>query len=166
MATHLKVIQSDRAKGKSATKTQEAAEELDYLMTFNRSINQAMARTKQDLSEGIFIDMANQTLTRQDRYMDYLKAGIKQDALRTTPIHMGSLFADHLLATAEEEITHHDEKRSAGTFHKKPARFHPYTHSGKQAPEADRKSGPPAWKQLKQFGQAKGGRGKASNYQQ
>ena len=60
MATCLEVIQSDRPKGKSASKVHEAAEELDYLVTFNRSITQAMAQTVQDLSEGVF--MANLTL--------------------------------------------------------------------------------------------------------
>ena len=48
---------------------------------------------------------------------------------------MSSLFPDQLLAKAEEEKAHHDEKCSASTSHKKPAHFHPYTHSGKQAPE-------------------------------
>ena len=50
MATQLKIIQSDKAKGTSATKTQEAAEELVYLMTFSQRISQTMARTMQDLS--------------------------------------------------------------------------------------------------------------------
>ena len=36
--THLKVIQDEKAKGKSGTKTQEAADELAYLMAFNKSI--------------------------------------------------------------------------------------------------------------------------------
>ena len=34
---------------------QQAVEELEYLVTFNRSISQAMQRTMQDLSEGVFI---------------------------------------------------------------------------------------------------------------
>ena len=44
----------DRNKGKSSSKLQQAAEEFDYLVTFNHSITQAMACTMQDLSEGIF----------------------------------------------------------------------------------------------------------------
>ena len=58
-----------------------AVDELEYLMTFNRSITQAMIRTMQDLSEGIFINMANLTLARCDSYLDYLKAGVKQNTL-------------------------------------------------------------------------------------
>ena len=38
-----RLIQGNKAKGKSATKTQEAADELACLMTFNQSITQAMA---------------------------------------------------------------------------------------------------------------------------
>ena len=45
MATHLKVIQDEKAKGNLTTKVQEAADELAYLMTFKHSITQAMART-------------------------------------------------------------------------------------------------------------------------
>ena len=75
MVTWVKIIQIDKAKGKSCSKSQDAADELDYLITFNRSITQAMATAMQDLSEGVF--MANLTLTCRDTYIDYLKAGIK-----------------------------------------------------------------------------------------
>ena len=51
MTTHLKI----RVTKPRARKTQEAGEELVYLMTFNRSISQAMARTMQDISEAIFL---------------------------------------------------------------------------------------------------------------
>ena len=65
-----------------------------------------MARTMQDLSEGVFISMANFTLARRDSYLEYLHAGVKQDtltALRTAPVHLHSLFPDQLIK-AEEEI--------------------------------------------------------------
>ena len=52
MVSQLKIIKSVTSKGKSASKLHEAADELDYLVTFNRSITQAMARTMQDLSYG------------------------------------------------------------------------------------------------------------------
>ena len=94
MASQLKVIQSVTCKGKSATKVSQAADELDFLVTFNRSITQAMARTMQDLSEGVFINVANLKLARRDSYMEYIKAGIKQDtltSLRTAPLHLSFL---------------------------------------------------------------------------
>ena len=37
MATHLRVHHGEKAKEKSNTKTQEAADELAYLMTFSQS---------------------------------------------------------------------------------------------------------------------------------
>ena len=66
MVTQLKSCRVDTGKGKAAEKTHQAVEELEYLVTFNRSISQAMQRTMQDLSEGVFISMANLTLTRRD----------------------------------------------------------------------------------------------------
>ena len=96
MATQLKTLHLD-SKGKSSEKMKQAVSELEYLTMFNRSISQAMARTMQDLSEGIFINMANFTLARRDSYLDYLHAGVKQDtvhALRTSPVHLNALFPD------------------------------------------------------------------------
>ena len=40
-----------------------------------------MARTMQDLSEGVSISIANFTLARRDSYLEYLHAGVKQDTL-------------------------------------------------------------------------------------
>ena len=65
MSTQLKMLHLDK-KGKSSERTKQAVDELDYLVTFNRSISQAMARTMQDLSESVFIHMANFTLVRRD----------------------------------------------------------------------------------------------------
>ena len=62
----------------------------------------------QDLSEGVFISMANFTLARRDSYLDYLHIGVKQDtltALHTAPIHLHSLFPDQVLIIAEEEVS-------------------------------------------------------------
>ena len=93
MSTQLKTLHLD--KGKSSQRTQQAVDELEYLVTFNLSMSQDMARTMQDLSEGVFISMANFTLARRDSYLEYLHAGVKQDtltALRTAPVHLQSLF--------------------------------------------------------------------------
>ena len=71
------VTQYDKPKGKSSSKTKDAAHELNYNITLNRSMTHAMARKMQDLSKGVFIYMANLTLTPRDSDMDYLKDGIK-----------------------------------------------------------------------------------------
>ena len=76
-----------------------------------------MARTMQDLSEGVFISLANFTLARVDSYLEYLHAGVKQNmlsALRTAPVHLQSLFLDQLLIKAEEEVSRSEERRSSG----------------------------------------------------
>ena len=102
MATQLKTLHLD-SKGKSSEKMKQAVNEREYLTTFNRSISQAMARTMQDLSEGVFINMANFTLARRDSYLDYLHVGVKQDtvnALRTYPVHLNALFPDQLISKA------------------------------------------------------------------
>ena len=61
MSAQLKTLHLDK-KGKSSERMKQAVDELDYLVTLDRSISQAMARTMQDLSEGVFISMVNFTL--------------------------------------------------------------------------------------------------------
>ena len=168
MATQLKSLRLD-SKGKSSEKIKQAVNELEYLTTFNRSISQAMAKTMQDLSEGVFINMANFTLARRDSYLDYLHAGVKQDtvnALRTSPVHLSSLFPDQLITKAEEEISKSEERCSSGTSHRHQNRFHPCAASDKSTGHHDRKSNLPAWKQIKDKQQARKGRGKASTFSQ
>ena len=152
MVTHLKTLYSDKGKGKTSGRSQHAVDELNYLVTFHRSITQAMPRTMQDVSEGILINMANLTLTSRDSYLNYLRAGVKQDtltALRNALLHMHSLFLDQLLVKVEEEISHNEESHSTGTSQKKPSCYHPYASSTKPSHESDRKTGVPAWKQIK-----------------
>ena len=87
ISSQLKTLHLDM-KGKSSERMKQAIDELEYLVTFNRSVSQAMARTMLDLSEGVFINMANFTLARRDSYLEYLHAGVKQDtlnALGTSP---------------------------------------------------------------------------------
>ena len=76
MATQLKTLHLD-SKAKSSEKMKQAVNEQEYLTTFNRS--QTMARTMQDLSEGVFINMENFTRAPRDSYLDYLHAGVRQD---------------------------------------------------------------------------------------
>ena len=111
----LKTLHLDKGKGKASERSQQAVDELEYLVTFNRSITEAMTHMIQDLSEGIFINMANLTLARCDSYLDYLKAGVKQDtltALRNAPLNIQCLFPDQLLIKAEEEVSRNEERCS------------------------------------------------------
>ena len=104
-------------------------------MTFNRSIIQAMTRTMQDLSDCVFINMANLTLVRRDSYLDYFKAEVKFDtlaALGNSSLHMTSIFPNHIISKTEE-LSHHDEKHSSGSSHMKSGHYHPHSHTSKQA---------------------------------
>ena len=78
MVVQPKTLHSDKGKGKDSGKSQHTVDELEYLVTFNRSITQAMACMMQDLSEGIFINMANLTLACREIYLDYLTAGLNR----------------------------------------------------------------------------------------
>ena len=150
MTSQLKIIQTATAKGKTASKVAQAAKELDFLVTFNRSLTQAMARTMQDLSEGVFVNVANLILARRDSYLEYLKVGIKQDtlsSLRTAPLHLSALFPDHI-TKADEEMRHFEDKRNPGPSQRKPQRFHPYSQANRIQHDTDRKPALPVWKQL------------------
>ena len=93
-----------------------------------------MARTMQDLSEGVFISMANFTLAHRDSYLEYLHAGVTQDtltALHTAPVLLHSLFPDQLITKAEEEICRSEERHSFGQSHRCQGHFHPYASNDK-----------------------------------
>ena len=168
MSSQLKIIQGITTKGKSSNKPTQAADELDFLVTFNRSIMQAMAHTMQDLSDGVFANVANFTLARRDSYLDFVRSGIKQDtlmSLRSAPLHMSAFFPDHIIAKAEEEIRHFEDKCTPGPTRKAP-RYHPYAQGNKpHHQQSEQTSTLPAWKQLRRHGH-KSNRSKASSFSQ
>ena len=102
MQTQLKAIQTE-GKGKNASKVASATDELQYLMDFNASITQALAKTMEHLTHTVFVSMGNSTLARRDSYLTHVKAGIKPDtlaALRTAPLQLATLFPDSVLKLA------------------------------------------------------------------
>ena len=113
MASQLKILQSEHSKGKSADKVGGATEELQYLMTFNSSITQCMAKTMEHLSDFAFVSMYNFTLARRDSSLAHMKAGIKQDtlaALRQAPMDSATLFPDNILKKAEDDISKFEDR--------------------------------------------------------
>ena len=64
MTSQLKILQSEHRKGKSADKVGVATEELQYLMNFNSSITQCMAKAMEHLSDFAFVSMYNITPAR------------------------------------------------------------------------------------------------------
>ena len=148
MTSQLKILQSEHSKGKSADKVGEATEELQYLMTFNSSITQCMARTMEHLSDCAFVSMYNFTLAHRDSYLAHMKSGIKQDtlaALRQVPMDSPTLFPDSLLKKAEEDISKFEDRghRPASSASRKDS---PYKRSDR--PAYDNKNSKPAWKNL------------------
>ena len=110
MQTQLKVVKSELSKGKSSEKVSQAASELQFLLNFNASITQAMAKTLEHLTDFVFVTVANTTLIRRDSYLSHLKMGIKPDtlaALRTGPLHIATLRSD----TVETSGTGHCQFR-------------------------------------------------------
>ena len=157
MQSQLKDIRGD-SKGKSAAKASAAVDELQYLLDFNSSVCQAMAKSMEHLTDFVFINLANTTLLRRDSYLQYLKAGVKADtlnSLRTAPLQLETLFPDTVIKCAEEEISSSDKGRSASIYKKR--RYHPYEREDTR-PD-NRRQERPAWKNLSR-GHYKKGKGK------
>ena len=144
--TQIKAIRTE-SKGKSASKVSAATEELQYLVNFNSSICQAMAKSMEHLTDFVFVNMANLTLVRRDSYLSYLKAGIKPDtlaALRTAPLQLDTLFPDSILKQADEDIAAYDKSRT-GSMYKK-GQYHPYEWEEKRSD--NKKQDRPVWKNI------------------
>ena len=151
MASQLKILQSEHSKGKSADKVGGATEELQYLMTFNSSITQYMAKTMEHLPDFAFVSMYNFTLARRDTYLAHMKAGIKPDtlaALCQAPMDSATLFPDSILKKAEDDISKFEDKGHSHTASssRKDSHYYPYKRSDR--PSYDNKSSKPAWKNL------------------
>ena len=58
MQSQLKAIRIEH-KGKSSLKLSTATEELQFLMDFNSSIFQAMAKSMEHLTDFVFVNMTN-----------------------------------------------------------------------------------------------------------
>ena len=162
MQAELKTVKSELSKGKSAGKITRATEEMQFLMNFNSSITQCMAKTLEHLTDFVFVMVANTTLIRRDSYLSHLKMGIKPDtlaALRTGPLHTATLFPDSALKQAEEDIANFESKSHSQSGKK--GRFHPYERQEKRSDY--RKPDRPAWKNIGNKGQGKK-KGKASFY--
>ena len=126
MNNQLKALRVE-SKGKTAAKVSSAVDELQFLLDFNSSVCQAMAKSMEHLTEFVFVTMANTTLLRRDSYLAYLKAGVKADtlnALRTAPLHLDTLFPDSVVKKAEDDISSFDKDRSTSVY--KGRRYHPY----------------------------------------
>ena len=145
MNTQLKAVRVE-SKGKTPARVSSAVDELQFLLDFNSSVCQAMAKSMEHLTEFVFVNMANTTLLRRDSYLAYLKTGVKADtlnALRTAPLHTDTLFPDSSVKRAEENIADFDKGRSSAVY--KNRRYHPYE---RQEQRSEKKQDKPVWKNL------------------
>ena len=72
-----------------------------------------MAKAMEDLSDFVFVSMANVTLVRRDLYLAHVKSGLKQyalDALEQASLELPTLFSDSVLRKDEEDISKLEDK--------------------------------------------------------
>ena len=159
MKEQLKVLKAQN-KGKGSAKVYPAIDELHYLLDFNASILQAAAKLMEHLSDFVFITMGNLTLVCRDAYLSHLRTGIKQDtltALRTSPLHLSTLFPNATIKRAEEDIAQFESKGQSTSGHGK-GRYHPYECPEKKSGNRDSRADKPAWKTIgkRQYRKGKG----------
>ena len=102
MVTQLKVLHGDKSKDKSCSKTQQAVDELDYFVTFNRGIAQANAGLVRR-----YIHQHGQSDSPPGQLLRLSKSRNRTEYPQCCVqllLHMCSFFPDHFLAKAEEEI--------------------------------------------------------------
>ena len=158
MQSQLRIIRTE-SKGKRASKVSAATDELQFLLAFNSSVCQAMAKAMEHLTDFVFVNVANTTLLRRDSYLSYLKAGVKADtlnALRSAPLELDNLFPDSVIKQAEEDIASFDRNRSGSVYKK--GRYHPYERQDKKSDS--KKPDRPAWKNISSHSQHRRGKGK------
>ena len=161
MQSQLSTIRTE-SKGKTASKVSAATDELQFLLDFNSSVCQAMAKAMEHLTDFVFVNVANTTLLHRDSYLSYLKAGVKADrlnALRSAPLELDTLFPDSVIKQAEEDIASFDRNRSGSVYKK--GRYHPYERRDKKSDS--KKPDRPAWKNISSHSQHR--RGKAKGQQ-
>ena len=118
MQSQLKTLRST-SKGKGSSKVTTATNKLHYLVDFNASITQAVAKTMEHLTDFVFVSMGNLTLARKDSYLTRVKTGIKLNtfaAVRPAPLQAGTLFPDSVLKCAEDDIAHCESKGQSTIF--------------------------------------------------
>ena len=117
----------------------------------------------QDLSDIVFTNMTSVTLLRHDSYLDLLKPRAMA-ALRNSPLHIASLFPQNVIAKAEEDIFHHDDKYYSGSLLRSLKNTTHILSLQSIHKILTKKTGLPAWKQLSFHGQFR--RGHVNSYSQ
>ena len=127
-------------------------------MDFNASINQAVAKTMEHLTD--FVSTGNLTLARRDSYLTHVKTGIKLDTLvvlSTAPLQLATLFPDSVIKRAEDNVASYESKGQSGSSHSN-GRYHPYERLERKS---DKRSDKPACKSIGGKGHSKKSKGRS-----
>ena len=128
MNGHISILCAHINKGKAPKEVSTALTDLKDLMAFHQNVSVAMGTALQHLADNMFVNMANLVLLRRDRYLEYVKNGIKPDTynqLRNAPLFGYGLFPDAVICTAEQDI----------------ANFETTGHAPRPGPDAPQQSG-------------------------
>ena len=118
-------------------KISETLSDIVTAVEFNHQLTTAISGALEDLSDGIFTNLANSVLMRRDSFLDSLKPGINTDTLvklRSGPFHAETLFTEDAIAQAEDDLRHLEQRsRSDNQERSRPekqdkqsSRYHPY----------------------------------------
>ena len=128
--------------------TIKAIKAVSSAVDFCGRLTQLAAGCFRDLSDLVFINVANFTLLRRDAFLDTVRTGITPDTLnklRTSHLHTEWLFSDDAICKAEAELKTSDKPpTSKPPSSKSQGRYHPYKdhgrrddHSRKDKPKSD-----------------------------
>ena len=81
-------------------------------------------------------------------------------------MHTEKRDCDNVTVCSWSPVCRSEERHSSGQSHRRQGCFHPYAPSDRSASQPDRKSGNPAWKQIRDRQQAKKSHGKPSTFSQ
>ena len=116
MGEHINFLQEVVVKGNAPKEVTDAIKEVKDLSAFHTSVSFALGTSLQQLTDNLFVQLANFVILGRDSYLDYLKAGVKPDTwnrLRNAPLFSSGLFSDDVLAIAEQDIIKHENNQGA-----------------------------------------------------
>ena len=96
---------------------------------FNHQLTTSIFGALEDLSDGIFTNLANSVLMRRESFLDSLKPGINTDTLcklRSGPFHTETLFSEEAISQAEDDLRHLEQRSRPEKQDRPSARYHPY----------------------------------------
>ena len=115
-------------KGKKAPSSDvfQTLDKIKHLVAFNHAISGNLVRAVMNISAGNLVDLATWVLVRRDSYLPLVKYWVKPKtvlAIRISPIHLDSLFAEEHLKTAEAELQAYEARQVTRNQDSAPASY-------------------------------------------